>query len=67
MDKLIVQQIFSAIPTELLDKITRLNHLDVELYEFARELFFQRYQEVIEFDPQDSESENNVISFDDRR
>lgn len=55
----------SAIPTELLDKITRLNHLDVELYEFARELFFQRYQEVIEFDPQDSESENNVISFDD--
>ena len=67
MDKLILQQIFSAIPTELLDKITRLNHLDVELYEFARELFFQRYQEVIEFDPQDSESENNVISFDDRR
>ena len=67
MDKLIVQQIFSAIPTELLDQITRLNHLDVELYEFARELFFQRYQEVIEFDPQDSESENNVISFDDRR
>lgn len=34
------------IPEDLLQKITQLNHLDAALYEFARDLFFQRYQNV---------------------
>jgi len=36
------------IPQKLIDEITRLNHLDAELYAFARELFFQRYRKMKE-------------------
>lgn len=31
----------------VLDKIAEINHLDVELYEFAKNLFNQRYKELI--------------------
>jgi len=36
------------IPQQLIEKITRLNHLDAELYAFARKLFFQRYRKMKE-------------------
>lgn len=36
------------IPEDLIQNITRLNHLDAELYSFARDLFFQRYRKMKE-------------------
>jgi len=39
-----------AIPRDLLDEITRLNHLDVALYDFAKKLFFQRYRDLTDQD-----------------
>ena len=57
--------IISEIPNDLLSKIAELNHLDAELYDFARELFFQRYRQIVQFNPEESQSENNVISFED--
>lgn len=31
---------------ETLEKIAKMNHLDVELYEFAKKLIEKRYQEI---------------------
>ena len=31
-----------------IDKITELNHLDVDLYEFAKKLFDERFAEINE-------------------
>lgn len=34
------------IPDDLLQRVTEMNHLDAALYEFAKDLFFQRYKNL---------------------
>lgn len=38
----------SDLDKSVIDKITELNHLDVDLYEFAKKLFDERFAEINE-------------------
>jgi len=40
----------SDLNQDTIDRITELNHLDVELYDFAKKLILRRYQEVMNKD-----------------
>ena len=37
---------------EALQRVRQMNHLDIQLYEFAQELLWQRFQEVKKLDPE---------------
>lgn len=46
-----VSSVFKDVTAEQLDRVRQLNHLDVELYEYAKRLMFQRLDRLKKLDP----------------